>query len=172
MKHDFRPEKLSSFLLGNTPLLRGFVQAKPEARVAPLFDKPDGTIATLNIRLFQGPSELSYSVLQFTNKEALTQWDQAVRKSAPGWVSPLLASVIKGAQVSKQGGAVTPGLEAARAAVVGNYVIVVHVFQHAELLRRTPALKKIQVPSQALNQLQASVLATLIRRAQAGTTAI
>lgn len=172
MKRDFRPEKLSAFLLTSTPLLKGFELAKPEMPQPPVLDKPNGAIATLNLRFFHGPCELRYSVLQFTSKQALTQWDQEMRRSSPGWFSPREAPMTHGVQMSRLGGKVQPGIEMPRAVVVGNHVIIVSVFQHQEMLRRQPELSKRQLSAVAMNKLLAAVLEELIKRARAGATAI
>jgi hypothetical protein len=167
VRGDFHPDELASFRFTHSPLLKGFVQARPEERLSPILDRPSQATATLNIRYFRGPSELHYSVLLFPTEQALRGWDVQMAHSSPAWFSPLHGPIRNGVQESRLGGEVRPNLPPMYAAVVNRVLITIGVSQHDEMIRRHPKLAQQALSDADLTQRMEKVRVELIRRAKA-----
>jgi hypothetical protein len=167
---DLNPEKLSTFRLEKTRILAGFVRSNPRSfRRDYLSDKPTEATATLNERLFHGSSEITYSVMHFSSDRAFQEWDQRMRRSAPGWVSPLGQPLQGGVRESRMGGVVRSKVERPRALLVGPYLIRVAAYQHPEMIRRNPGRRIDSLSDADLSDRMRQVAKELLRRVKAAT---
>jgi hypothetical protein len=165
---DLHPERLAGFRLHRFKALSGFAASKP-VFLDPLSDKPAEAAATLNLRLFHGPSELNYSVVEFSSDAGFSAWDTKMRRSAPGWVSPAAARLKGGVRENDQVGSVHARLPIARAVLVGRYIIRIAAYQHPEMIRRNPSSKRLALSDSDLSDRLGSVKRELVRRALAVT---
>lgn len=158
---DLNPERLAAFNLKDTPFLKGFVLGTPK-HLPPINDKPDGALATLNLRFFRGSHSLFYTVLAFPSKESLAAWDTAMGRSANGWFSP-------SRQPERDGVRYSPPHSRLKAAFVGTYVIQIGVFTSPpRRLERSGAGSPKPSPPE-LDATGERVFAELIRRAKTHT---